>query len=691
MLSSLDDAHFVHLAPLDSAEAGALLCTMAGPGRVAPDAPAVADLVELCGRLPLALRIAGSYLLHRRGVGVEEYVAELRDAADRLDLIRDEERDLTALFDTSYAELLADEQRLFRLLSLVPGTDFDVYAAANLLDADPHTAERLLESLLARNLVTQRVAGRYAFHSLLRGYARGVSARESARAQDLAAWHRLMAYYAQGARAAENASRAEPTYMVRPPTVPAAAAAAALLAPLPDLAAAVAWLRTERANLLAAAADAQARPAPEHVIELTNALAGMVKREGPYPLAARLHADAAAAAEALGLPLQAAYHLLALGDVQRKQSSLDEAFASVQRSVELYRTAGDRGGEAAALHYLGINRQARGDVAQAAAFYERSLALGRETGDHLIQASVLLTLGRMKQHTGDVGQSLALKEQALESFRAAGNANGVAGALWELGRLRARLGDLPAAAQLYRQSMDAHRALGGAFNLAHGLWELGRVHLVTGETAQARELFEQALRIFEGQSYTFGRTYLTWELGRVRFAEGEPEQALRWYRTALAGFRASANVHGEANVLHELGRARHALGGRATAALHLERALRLFREVEDPQGQAEVLNARGAHAAADGAFDAALAHHRQALELARGSGSPLDEARALDGIARCQVGLGDVRRGLTHLREAAALYTRITAVEGRDAGERLDRLERSGKKPAGRRAAPADG
>jgi DNA-binding SARP family transcriptional activator len=63
---AVEGALSLRLDVLSEAEAVALLLAAAGPGRIRPDDPAVAELAELCGRIPLALRIIAARLRHRR-------------------------------------------------------------------------------------------------------------------------------------------------------------------------------------------------------------------------------------------------------------------------------------------------------------------------------------------------------------------------------------------------------------------------------------------------------------------------------------------------------------------------------------------------------------------------------------------------------------------------------------------------
>ena len=66
---------------LTRAEASQLLAARLGVARVAAEPAAVAELAELCARLPLALAIAAARAAARPGLPLAALAAELRDAA----------------------------------------------------------------------------------------------------------------------------------------------------------------------------------------------------------------------------------------------------------------------------------------------------------------------------------------------------------------------------------------------------------------------------------------------------------------------------------------------------------------------------------------------------------------------------------------------------------------------------------
>ncbi|MFJ5229237.1 ATP-binding protein [Kitasatospora sp. NPDC088391] len=672
-LTGLDDAHTLALDTLAPAEAAALLHRVAGPGRVPEDHPAIAELAALCGHVPLAVRISAARLRHRRALRIEDLVDELRDEHDRLDRLRDEGRNLTAVFDTSYAALPEAEQHLFRRLGLVPGPDFDAFAAANLTGTDHRTADRLLESLLDHNLLTQHVPGRYRFHDLVGLYARTLDradrleeAEHTEEAERAAALERLLDYYRH---TADDADR-HLAHHSRP-GAPRPAPAPAVAPVLPDRAKALAWMRSERNNLLAAVAGAR----PRHLIDLSGALAAFLQQEGPWHQAAALHGTAADTARAHGDRPGEAGALEDLGRVRHALGEFRTAADLHERSLALYQDLGDRFGEAGALEDLGRVRYVLGEFRTASELHERALVVHQDLGDRLGEAGSRWSIGRVRHATGDYPEAVALLERALETYRGLGNHHGEANTLWDLSRVRQATGDYSAAGSLQEQALTIMRQLGNRHGEANALWNLGRVRLTTGDATAAAAALERALEIYLDLGKRDGEAYALKDLGRVRLATGDTAAAADLLDRSLEIFRKVGQRYGAANATHDLGRVRHATGDTAAAADLFAQALAFFREVGDRQGEAEVLTSTGALTADTTGADEAAALYRRALDLARRAHSPLDEARALEGTARCAARTGDHATALTALRRAVALYRRLGAAEAPAAATRLRALE----------------
>ncbi|MDH6114417.1 tetratricopeptide (TPR) repeat protein/transcriptional regulator with XRE-family HTH domain [Kitasatospora sp. MAP12-15] len=604
-LTGLDDAHLLALDVLSGPEAVRLLHEVAGPGRLPADHPALAELAALCGHLPLAIRITAARLRHHRALRLEDLVAELGNERHRLDHLADEDRSLAAVFATSVADLPEAERQLFALLGLVPGADFDAYAAANLIGGDHRTAERLLESLLEHSLLAQHTPGRYRFHDLVGLYARTLNDPEASAAAAAAAatereaareaaLERLGSYYLHTAQQADR-HLARRTRADAPP----AAAQPAVAPPLPDRDAALSWIRVERDNLIAQAADTRHPRAIALATPLTTplaaALAAVLLLDGPWTQAAALHQAAAEAAQQLGDLAGEAGALCDLGRIRHATGDYRASGELYERALAICQGLGDRPGEAVGLHELGRIRLLTGDLLVAADLQERALAIFRELGDRLGEARTLCDLGRARHSTGDSPEAARLTRQVLALYQELGDRRGEAGALHDLAFILDETGDVRAAADLYRRSLAIYQDLGSGQGRANALRGLGRARHAEGDFRAAAELHEQALAICR-------------EIG---------------------------SRQGEADSLHGLGRARHGDGDAIAAARLYRQALPIYQDIGSRPGEAVLRIDMAALAADTGDPRAALVLYRQALRLARESHSPLEEARALEGVARC--------------------------------------------------------
>jgi hypothetical protein len=180
-LVARDGARRLDLSRLDSEEALELLVALLGRARVEDEPEAAAELVRLCGGLPLALRVAAERATRLAGASLTGLVAELADVTRRLDVLDggDPLADVRAVFSWSYQALDDSTARLFRLLAWHPGPDIERYGVANLADVALPQADGLLSRLADAYLVEPSTDGRYSMHDLLRAYAGELAAEES--------------------------------------------------------------------------------------------------------------------------------------------------------------------------------------------------------------------------------------------------------------------------------------------------------------------------------------------------------------------------------------------------------------------------------------------------------------------------------------------------------------------------------
>ncbi|MFC9438201.1 ATP-binding protein [Nocardia sp. NPDC057030] len=664
-LIALDNAFPLPLDTLDPDNAANLFCQLAQRKPCDDDHAAIADIVQLCGYLPLAIVLLAGRLAHHPAWTLTSLADEFRTTQHRLDELDTGQRAVRAAFTASYDNLPPDRQRLFRTLGLHPGTDFDAHAVAALNDTPLTETRTHLDALYTDNLIHETTPGRYHLHDLVREYARALDPTGGSEPT-----RRLLDYYRNTAAAADRwlTRRPHPADGNRAPGAP--------VREFDDGAQALAWLRTERANLLACI-EHTAGDDPARMVDLTEALAELLEREGPWSSALRLHRRAVAAADRIGNRLGQANALTNLGTLQWQTGNYDQAADLLRQARTLYRENGYPIGEADALANLGGFHRYAGDLGQAADLLRQARTLYHENDYPLGEAGTLIRLGGLLRDNGDPRQAADLIQQALALFRATGSALGEADALGFLGSVRRETGDYREAGDLFRQATTRFREFGHRRSEARWIGNLGLVCRDTGDYEQAAEVIQQALALFQDIGHRLGEAINLNNLATVYQRTRNHEQAAELSRQALIFFRDIGYRIGEAEALANLGAVYRETGKNAAAADLSRQALALFREIGYRVGETEALNNCATVLLATGDLGEASAMFTDALTLASAIGNRIEQARALDGTARCQAALGNTAGAAARLGRAIELYRRLGVPETDSATTYLATLEAS--------------
>ncbi|MGV9345459.1 BTAD domain-containing putative transcriptional regulator [Streptomyces spiralis] len=171
-LSALDGAVPLWLDVLPAADAAALFTRIVGEQRAAREPEQVARAVELCGQLPLALRIAATRLRSRPTWAVADLVDRLAGAPQRASCLHSADRDLMSMLRTSYQHLNPSQRRFSRLISRHPSPSYDVAHAAAVTGLPAGDVERHFDVLIENNLIREDTPARFSFHTLIRDCTR---------------------------------------------------------------------------------------------------------------------------------------------------------------------------------------------------------------------------------------------------------------------------------------------------------------------------------------------------------------------------------------------------------------------------------------------------------------------------------------------------------------------------------------
>jgi hypothetical protein len=138
------------------------------------DAAAIATLIQQCGRVPLALRMAAELIRTRPDRPVANLAAELADERDRLSVLdgaSDARSSVEAALSWSCRDLPAGTVRVLRLLGRHCRTTVDARTVGGIAGIGPGDARQLLDALVRARLVRATGVDCYELNELVRAYA----------------------------------------------------------------------------------------------------------------------------------------------------------------------------------------------------------------------------------------------------------------------------------------------------------------------------------------------------------------------------------------------------------------------------------------------------------------------------------------------------------------------------------------
>ncbi|MFD8982221.1 BTAD domain-containing putative transcriptional regulator [Streptomyces sp. NPDC059564] len=535
----------VHLGVLPEDESVELLGRIVGEARILAAPEDSARLVELCDRLPLALRIAAARLASKPHWSVRHLVTRLSDGRRRLDELSQGESQVRASFELSYRYLHKDAARLYRYLGLLAVPDFTAWSGAALMDQDVLDAERLIEHLVDAQFL--EVVGvdatgqlRYRFQNLMRLYAEELARAEESEEDRLAACERVfrtcLTIAEQGFRRENGGDHVSvrgdaPRREIDP----------VLLEEL--LSAPLEWFEAERLSLVA-------------VVE-QSARMGM-----------------ADLAWGLVMSMEVLFETRNYPEDWRRCS---------EYALEAARTAGNLRGQAAMEQQLGVINMRLRRLTDSTARQEAALALYTRAGDPLGRALVLSDLAFIDRIRGEYDRGMERLREALPVFRTTGNRSSEAYALQNMAQFALDQGQPEVALELGRESVRVCESIGGKRrSMALATHRLAGAHLALGQLAEAERGFSRVVEIVKEISDLLGLAHALLGLAETRFQAGAVEAAERTFLEALevAGRTKSPMIEGQIRLA--LGEAYRGSGREEEGRAHVAAALGVFQGIGAP-------------------------------------------------------------------------------------------------------------
>ncbi|MEU9288810.1 BTAD domain-containing putative transcriptional regulator [Streptomyces sp. NPDC048275] len=519
-LTALDGAHRFPLAPLSDEDSATLLRAVSGREDGLDGGH---PLVELTGRLPLALRVVAARLAARRALTPDALAGQLAATEGRLHHLEYDDLSVRRSLAVAHDALHASEREADRDAALalrrIGALDLPVYGApllARLSGTDERRAEAALDRLVDVALLEETAYGRYAPHDLVRDFAREIA----------------------GATAQEPGGQPEGQpggqQEGQPGEQPNGASGAA-----PDTRA------SERALRWYTAVAARSL---EAIVE-----PGLDREDRSRPTASQppAHAVDLAATPSFGSAKEA----FAWGELELENVvALVERYAKVSAYVPVL------------VRLLNPYLQRSGRVAESEVLQRLALGAARRLGDEAAAAYALGDLAGLHYMTGRASEALPLNDEALAIWRRLGVLSWVRRGLNNRGMLLEGLGRHAESSEALLQSLELSRELGDLHTEAITYSNLGNLYEHTDPRA-AIDHHKRSLAIGDAMDDVIIRHSAHCNIGYAHLTLGEPAAALPHFEESLRILGGHGDWHGESQTRLGLVRALRGVG-------HCERAAR---------------------------------------------------------------------------------------------------------------------
>ncbi|PSL50685.1 DNA-binding SARP family transcriptional activator [Saccharothrix carnea] len=477
-------ARMLTLDTLSDEEAIRLVDEVVGKPLSDQEPAAVRMLVELCGNLPLALRVAAAKLVFSPEWTVEALVDQLSDDAARLRTLdlADTGLGVERALAVSYRNLPPELAETFRAAGLVPGRWVSPHAISAVCDIDLGTAAARLADLADAHLLVEQWRGGFVLHDLVRLYARGVVEH---RERGL---RRLMDHYLC---ACDHARR-----LIRPVS-DGLDFTGDSAAPRPATSAqALSWFDKEWPNLIALVHAGSEVGLHEQVWQLvrlvhTYCVTRLVSREWRGIAEFGL-----ASARVIGDRRGEMLVLNAMHDINNRAGALRGTLEQAELAHRIAVDLAEPRYLVMTLDQLALALVAEGRVEEALSHHREAVELARRDGDALGEATVLNNLAQVEQRLGQRETAAQHQYLAMEIYHRHGDERAYAVAMNNLAELYAELGLLPEAEEHARQGVELARGGSMQFEEAFGRQVLGTVLAKRGERVAAQAELAESLRLF---------------------------------------------------------------------------------------------------------------------------------------------------------------------------------------------------
>jgi tetratricopeptide (TPR) repeat protein len=486
----LSGARVLPLSLLREDDATALVVRTLGSERAATEEPRVVRrLAELCGGMPLALRVATARLVTRPRWRVGRMVRELTDDRRRLGalVLENGEVSVEAVFEVSYRELNPAAARMYRRMALHPGAVFGSEVAAAAVGASVEAAEDVLDVLVETSMLAEVGEDCYRMHDLQRLHARDRAERDDDLWVREKALRAMAEWYLDRAVTADLVATSLRFHLGEHYLTPRAQR-------FTSSAEALDWLETQLPNLMAVLRAAAESGWDDLAWKLSDAMWGLFLYRGFHPEWLESCTVGAVAAGRLGDPVAESRLLVHLAAAHLRLGDPAAALRAAQPAWERARDGRDWRAQATALESLGRIAHSDGRLEDAVGFYSRALVLNEQHNHPRGIGLVLCALGYALSGLGDDSGAADCFERAIRTATSIADHTCRAQALVGLGETRARQHQYDRAIAEMTEGLATLDPAAPALRV-DVVEKLGDVTLLAGDRTAARRYWEQALEL----------------------------------------------------------------------------------------------------------------------------------------------------------------------------------------------------
>ncbi|MER5429784.1 tetratricopeptide repeat protein [Streptomyces sp. NPDC002588] len=520
--------HDLPVRPLDAAGAEELLNAAAQDASGPYDAESADRIRELCGGLPLALRVAGSSLGPRspRRLAAELAAYGPVEPVERALWLR-------------YTDQSEPNRRLLRRLALAGRASLGAAAASALLATDRGEATRQLTALADAGLINRVRGDRYRLHDLVRAFAAARLLDEEEQSELAAAQERLIVSYAELADSVlrlvdGNMSTRSDRFTPHG---------------FPSLDEALRWLDDESSFITAALRHAKGVH-QEAVLSLLGALCDYCLLRGDLYRLGEINE----LAQSVGQDLLVRSVQWRTGIAARQLGELDKARTTLSSVVDLYLQAHHDAGAARALCSLGITLHHQGNLTEAAARLREAMDLQSAPELATDRAWTMHALAAVQRDRARLAEALDLLNRSLVLHREGGSVHGEAWAHFQLGQLNLRRGDVSAAESDLRRALELYGRTRDARGEAWALTQLARARMIDGEPGAAVEGLRAAAARHRANEDARGQAWTVYYLGLALEETGDLDTSVRELERSRSLFSRMRDVYGLACARHHSAR-----------------------------------------------------------------------------------------------------------------------------------------